>query len=88
MKKKLASVIAAVVILASSTSILTAQDKLKSMPGYDQYQKIAPQIRSSIVSGSLFVQWNDDGSSFEYTKDGKRYQYDVKKKKATEIAMW
>ncbi len=85
MKKKLASVIAAVVILAGSTSILTAQDKLKSMPGYDQYQKVAPQIRSSVVSGSLFVQWSDDGSSFEYTKDGKRYQYDVKKKTATEV---
>ncbi|KYG71787.1 dipeptidyl-peptidase-4 [Roseivirga ehrenbergii] len=87
MKKKLASVIAAVVILAGSTSILKAQDKLKSMPGYDQYQKIAPQIRSSVVPGSLFVQWSDDGSSFEYTKDGKRYRYDVKKKKATEIEM-
>ncbi|MGW8122089.1 DPP IV N-terminal domain-containing protein [Roseivirga echinicomitans] len=87
MKKKLASVIAAVVIMTFSTSILTAQDKLKSMPGYDQYQKIAPQIRSSVVSGSLFVQWSDDGSSFEYTRDGKRYQYDVKKKRETEIEM-
>ena len=27
-----------------------AQDKLKSMPGYDQYKKIEPQIRSSVKS--------------------------------------
>ncbi|TJY33365.1 S9 family peptidase [Pontimicrobium aquaticum] len=62
-----------------------AQSKLKKMPGYEQYQKVAPHIRSSVEYGSLFVTWSEDGNSFTYNQDGKQYKYDVKKKKATEI---
>ena len=62
-----------------------AQDKLKKMPGYEQYQEMAPQIRSSVKYGSLSVTWNEDGNSFTYNQDGKQYKYDVKKKKATEL---
>ncbi|WP_347925951.1 DPP IV N-terminal domain-containing protein [Pontimicrobium sp. SW4] len=62
-----------------------AQDKLKRMPGYEQYQKMAPQIRSSVKYGSLSATWSEDGNSFTYNQDGKQYKYDVKKKKATEI---
>ena len=68
-----------------STGNLFTQDKLKSMPGYEQYTKMAPKIRGSIKSGQLAVEWNDDGNSFEYSQEGKRYRYDVKKRKATEI---
>ena len=35
--------------------------------------------------GSLTVQWKEDGSSFEYAWDGKRYRYDVAAKAATVI---
>ncbi len=62
-----------------------SQDKLKKMPGYEQYQKMAPQIRSSVKYGRLSVTWSDDGSSFTYNQNGKQYRYDVKRKKATEI---
>lgn len=64
---------------------LFAQDKLKKMPGYDQYQKISPQIRTSVKSGALTVKWSDDGSSFEYEQDKKLYRYSVKTKKLTEL---
>jgi dipeptidyl-peptidase-4 len=60
-----------------------AQDKLKKMPGYDQYRAVAPQIRSSVNPGTLRVNWSDDSKSFEYMKDGKQYRYDVKKKAVT-----
>ncbi|WP_026954907.1 S9 family peptidase [Algoriphagus vanfongensis] len=71
--------------LAATISVSQAQDKLKSMPRYEQYQTIAPQIYSSVKSGALSAKWNEESSSFEYTQEGKRYSYDVKSKKVTEL---
>ncbi|MEL6254882.1 MAG: DPP IV N-terminal domain-containing protein, partial [Bacteroidota bacterium] len=62
-----------------------AQDRLKKMPGYEQYKQVAPQIYSSVKMGRLSVEWSEDGKSFEYAKDGRQWSYDVKKKKATDI---
>ena len=62
-----------------------AQDKLKKMPGYDQYVKVAPKIRSSVKRGDLRVKWSEDGSSFEYSQGGRQFRYDVKKGEATDI---
>ena len=62
-----------------------AQQWIKSMPGYARYNEVAPKIRNSVKSGSLSVKWADDGKSFEYIRDGKKYRFDVRKKKATEL---
>jgi dipeptidyl-peptidase-4 len=59
-----------------------AQDRLKSMPGYEQYQKMSKEIPGSVKLGSLFVTWKDGGKAFEYKKDGKVYRYDVEARKA------
>jgi dipeptidyl-peptidase 4 len=67
------------------TNFSLAQDKLKSMPGYEQYKKMAPKIRSSIKSGQLQVTWKDDDNTFEYEQDGKLYSYNIKKRHATLI---
>jgi dipeptidyl-peptidase-4 len=64
---------------------VSAQDKLKTMPGYSQYQKVAPQIRNSVKSGSISGKWSADGSSFEYQQDKKIYRYIVKTKKIMEV---
>src|SRR5262245_52017419 len=73
------------VALATALSVsLAAQDRLKSMPGYDQYQKMAREIPGSVKLGALTVRWKDDGSSFEYAWNGKRYVYDVATKQAKE----
>lgn len=71
--------------LASTISISQAQDKLKSMPGYEQYQKVAPQIYGAVKSGALNADWNDEGTAFEYSRDGKRYSYSIKGKSVTEL---
>tara|TARA_R110002012_G_scaffold321836_1_gene551738 strand:- start:36962 stop:39016 length:2055 start_codon:yes stop_codon:yes gene_type:complete len=71
--------------LATTISVSQAQDKLKSMPGYEQYQTIAPQLRSAVKPGSLNVKWAEDGKSFEYEEDGKLQSYSLKTKKVTEI---
>jgi dipeptidyl-peptidase 4 len=86
-KTRLSFVVIVFAMFFGVSAVLTAQDKLKNMPGYAQYTKVAPQIRGSVEPGALYVQWSEDGSSFDYTKDGKRFSYNVKKKAATEIAM-
>lgn len=81
MKNKFFLTVAAA--LATTITVSQAQDKLKSMPGYEQYQKIAPQIRSAVKPGSLNVTWAEDGKSFEYAEDGKLQSFSVKTKKVT-----
>ena len=54
-----------------------AQDRLRSLPGYDQYQKMAGSAVGAVKSGELSVTWSGDSRSFEYRRDGKRYRYDL-----------
>jgi dipeptidyl-peptidase-4 len=69
--------------LACPTALL-AQDRLKSMPGYDQYTRMAPQMNGSVKSGQVTGQWVDAGKGFEYSWDGKRYRFDAATKKVAE----
>ncbi|HEU4628490.1 MAG TPA: DPP IV N-terminal domain-containing protein [Gemmatimonadaceae bacterium] len=62
-----------------------AQSVLPTMPGYDRYHSIAPQIDDAIVSGALRVTWADDGRSFAYQRGGQWYRYDVAARAAAEI---
>lgn len=55
------------------------------MPEYERYNEMAPKIRSSVKLGALRVTWAEDGKSFEYSRDEKRYCFDIKKKKAVEL---
>jgi len=64
-----------------------AQDRLKTMPGYQQYQKVSQEIPGAVKLGSVGVTWSPDGKSFDYTNDGKRYRYDVTSRVATEIGI-
>jgi len=72
-------------VISFSTSRLSAQDKLKRMPGYEQYMEVAPKIRGSVKSGRVSATWSADGKTFNYVQDGKQYRYDIKKRKATEL---
>ena len=64
---------------------IVAQDRLKTMPGYEQYQKMNSQIGGSVKRGTISVSWKDGGKAFEYTKDNKRYRFDVEAGKAEEV---
>lgn len=79
------TVAAAVLPLAFVCVRLQAQDRLKTMPGYDQYQRMSREIPASVALGTLSVEWKEDGSSFEYAKDGKRYRFDIASKQAMVI---
>ena len=73
----------AAVFAAACCLPLRGQDRLKSMPGYDQYQKMAREIPGSVKLGALTVRWKDD-ASFEYSRDGRRYVFDLASKQAVE----
>ena len=73
---------ALIALLAIVRAPLGAQDRLKTMPGYEQFQKISGQIPGSVKLAALTVQWKEDSSSFEYAWDGKRYRYDIAARQA------
>jgi dipeptidyl-peptidase 4 len=63
---------------------MAAQDRLKTMPGYDQFAKVSKEISGAVKPGNLSVAWKD-AATFEYQKDGKLFRYDVATKQATEV---
>lgn len=73
-----------VLCLSMGFNLSLAQDKLKNMPGYQQYAEMAPQIRSSVDYGTLRATWKDD-RTFQYVEDGKLFSYDVRKKEVTDL---
>ena len=83
-------VLRASVVLALAAALLqitsSAQSRLPTMPGYQQFQKISTESRDAVKSGALSVSWKDAGA-FEYARDGKRYRYDIRTMTATEIGV-
>jgi dipeptidyl-peptidase 4 len=73
-----------VVLLAFAAGLSTAQDRLKTYPGYEQYQKMIKDSQGAFKSGALQVRWADDGKSFTYNRDGKTWKFDLAAKKAAE----
>jgi dipeptidyl-peptidase-4 len=71
--------------IAVLPGLVLAQDRLKAMPGYTQYQKMSRQIPGSVKPGTVSVTWKDEGKSFDYRKDGKSFHYDIAAHKSSEI---
>jgi dipeptidyl-peptidase-4 len=71
--------------LAALTVSLGAQDRLKSMPGYEQYQKVQKETSTAIKSGAVAATWSADGKTFEYARDGRRYRFDVATHQTTDL---
>src|SRR5262245_44323170 len=90
MKTRFVKTLAQTLVLTLALSLIIvpvitgAQDRLKSMPGFDQYQKMNREITDSVKPGVLQATWKDGGKAFEYRKDGKLMRYDVATKQATE----
>ncbi len=62
-----------------------AQDRIKTYPGYERYTKISGLMRDAVKPGTVRATWKDEGAAFEFTRDGKIFRFDVKKKKLTEV---
>lgn len=76
--------IAAFALFAIATFPLHAQDRLRSMPGYDRYTLMAPKLGTAVKSGVVAVQWANDGKSFEFLRDAKRVRFDLGTKQITD----
>src|SRR5262245_12182443 len=63
-----------------------AQDRLRGMPGFDQFEKMQTALQGgqAFVSGAINPAWTSDAKSFTYTLAGKTYKFDVSSLKATE----
>ena len=72
------------VALLSVTALAPAargQDRLKSMPGYDQYNRMAGVRAGAMKTGQVTGTWADSGKAFDYVLDGKRLRFDIATKK-------
>src|SRR5436309_746797 len=76
---RLLIVAAALVVLPIAVD---AQDRLKTMPGYEQHQRMSKEIPGSVKMGTVAVTWKDGGKAFEYKHDGKTWRFDVAAGKA------
>ena len=73
-------------------SVANAQDRLRTMPGYERYQRMAPLIQSALGSGGggrgfgrgSSVSWSPDSRTVEFDSAGKRMRFDVGTKKLAE----
>src|SRR5262249_27751184 len=63
---------------------LVAQDRLKTMPGYEQYQRMSRDIQGAVKSGAVTGRWTS-ATTFEYTRDGTAYAFDVTTGKAAPV---
>src|SRR5512132_2891089 len=64
----------------------SAQDRLKSMPGYEQYQRMAPLISTALrgsgggrgFGNTRGVTWSADSKAVEFDNGGKRSRFDLR----------
>jgi dipeptidyl-peptidase-4 len=77
--------LAGLVGVVVAPAALVAQDRLRTMPGYEQHERMAPQMVSAVKSGARAAVWSADSRSLEYSLDGKRYRFDLPERRETEI---
>jgi dipeptidyl-peptidase-4 len=66
-------------------ALLGAQDRLKSVAGYEQAQHFTRDAPTSVRGGALSVSWRNDSKAFEFTRNGKRYTYEVESRHESEM---
>jgi dipeptidyl-peptidase-4 len=82
--RSIGAVSAAAVALVLGLVPLGAQDRLRSMPGYEQFTKMSQQLQGgAFVTGAVTVRWEDGGRAFTYTNAGQSYRFDLATMAAT-----
>ncbi len=78
----------ATLALLACCSILTArpaaQDRIKSMPGYEQHERMSKELSGAVRLGALDVTWKDP-TSFEYRRDAELFRYDIRTRTVTSL---
>ena len=77
-------------VIAAATAIAPrashGQDRLRSMPGYEQYRRMTRELAGAMRLGVVASRWNADGRSLTYTLDGRSYRFDLATRKSVELA--
>jgi dipeptidyl-peptidase-4 len=79
------SIVLTTTMVGLAIAAASAQDRLKSAPGYELAQRFTREASTSVRGGALSVSWHDDGKAFEFTRNGKRYHYEVQSRHESEI---
>lgn len=79
-----------VTLVAVSLALpLSAQDRLKSMPGYEQYARMQPLIAQTVGigrgRGAVGVTWAQDSRAVDFPSGGQLARYDLNLKKIVPI---
>ena len=75
---------ATVAALLLVPAALVAQDRLKTMPGYEAAQRVARDVPIAIAGAVTNVAW-PDARAFEYDQGGKHFRWDIARNHAAEI---
>src|SRR5262249_21319382 len=62
-----------------------AQDRVRTLDGYERAQRVAREAASAVRGGALAVEWAADSQSFEYERGGIRFRYDVEARRAVPV---
>ena len=76
---------ATLAVVVTLQAAIAAQDRLKTMPGYEAAQRVAREAAVAIAGNVSGVTWVDEGRAFEYEQHGKRYRYGISRGRASEI---
>ncbi|MCW3095390.1 MAG: ptpA 7 [Chthonomonadaceae bacterium] len=80
----------AAALLALFHSGAQAQDRLRTMPVYSQFQQASQQLNAAMGSfynsGVTGIVWAADGKAMGYAKGGKNYRCDLSTHQTTEVA--
>jgi dipeptidyl-peptidase-4 len=67
----------AFIVWFALAAAVPAQDRLKTMPGYKQYERLKDDIAKSAKLGALTVTWTNNSTAFTFNRNGKFYLYDI-----------
>lgn len=59
------------------SGVAFAQECVNPTFSTKRFTEVSQQIQNSAKLGILNVEWKDDGKAFEFTRDGKKYRYDI-----------
>ncbi|MGQ0562389.1 MAG: DPP IV N-terminal domain-containing protein [Gemmatimonadota bacterium] len=86
MRKSIKTGILLLGAVVTMTTSSTAQDRLRTYPGYESYQRFLREMPASLRSGALRVRWLDS-ATFEYTLGGRHYRYDARSLSSQEVPL-
>lgn len=71
-------------VLTALPAAVFAQDRLPSMPGYENFRKMQEVRRGVTVTDWRFGSWSPDSKSFTYTQGDKTYSFTVSNRRSVE----